>query len=100
MDETRALQYPRQAGNEARSPTGDGGTVLAIPHVAGTEFSGAATHRRESCAPDQGREFSAEDFVSEAKFAAAAGVIAEIETAAGTLVAENGDAGLAGELVA
>ncbi len=51
-------------------------------------------------AADQRREFPAEDFVAEAKFAAAAGVIAEIETAAGALVAEDGDAGLAGELVA
>src|SRR5258708_4219985 len=99
MSEPRALQHAGDGGNDARSATGDGGTILAVPNIAGAEFSRAAAGDGKSGAADQGRELAAEDLVAEAEFAALPGVEAEIKASAGALVAELGDAGLAGERV-
>src|SRR4029077_14595856 len=100
MGEARALQHAGKIGDDARAPTGDRGTILAIPHIACAQFSRAAADRREPRATNERRKFSAEDFITETKFAAPAAVIADIETSAGSLIAENSDPGLTGECVA
>src|SRR5271170_984076 len=100
MDEARALQHAGKAGKDARAATGNRGTVLAVPNVASAQFSGAAADGRQISAADQGREFSVEYLVPDAEFAALPGVIAKVETAACSLVAEDSDAGQAGKFVA
>src|SRR5260370_27414676 len=100
MSEPRALQHVGDGGNDARSAAGDGGTILAVPNIAGAEFSRAAAGDGKSGAADQGREFSTEDLVAKPEFAALAGVVADVEASAGALVAKDGDAALAGERVA
>jgi hypothetical protein len=100
VGESGALQYARKAGDDAQAATGNGGAILAIPNIAGAEFSGAAADRGQPGVADERVKFAAEDLVSPAQFAAAASVIAEIETASGAFVAKDGDAGLTAELVA
>ncbi len=73
---------------------GTDGTILPIPDVAGAKFSRAAADGRQSGVADQRIKFAAENFVAEAKFTAATGAIAEIETSACSFITEDGDAGL------
>src|SRR5580698_4558566 len=100
MRDAGSLQNAGKAGYDAGAATGNRGTIVTIPNIADAEFSGAAAQGGQSGAADQRGQLSAEDLISEAEFTAAAGVVAEIETASGTLVAENSDASLAGEFVA
>src|SRR5271166_3072061 len=100
MREVGALQHSRETGDDAQAAAGDAWAVLAVPDVAEAELAGVAADDGKSGAADEGIEFAAEDFVAETDFAAAAGVVAEIETTSGTFVAENGDASLASEGIA
>src|SRR5580658_7404782 len=100
MGEVGALQDARKIRHDTKAAAGDAGAILAIPDVAQAEFAGVAADDGKSGAADEGIEFAAEDFIAEADFAAAAGVVAKIETASGTFVSEDGDAGLAGEGIA
>src|SRR5579863_7396718 len=100
MQQAGTLQHARKGGNQAGARAWNRGTVLAVPDIASAKFSGAAAEYRQSRAADERRKFPAEDLVAEAEFAAAAGVVAKIEAAAGALVAKDGHASLAGKCVA
>lgn len=99
MGEAGTLQQAGKRGDDARAAAGDGRAILAVPNIAGAEFSGAAADRRQAGAADERGELAVKNLISEAEFTAAP-VVAEIETAAGSFVAEDGDAGLAGKCVA
>ena len=97
MNERGALKHAGEGGDDTSSGTGDGGAVLAVPDVAQAELASATCDAGKSGTAHERGKFGGEDLVSEAEFTAAAGVVAEIEAASGTLVAEDGDAGLSGE---
>ena len=48
MDESGALQHAGKVGNDARAAAWNRGAILAIPDVAGAEFSGAAAERGQA----------------------------------------------------
>src|SRR5580693_3255459 len=100
MRQVGALQHARKIRHDTKAAAGNAGTILTVPDVAQAEFAGVAADDGKSGAADEGIEFAAEDFVAETNFAAAAGVISEIETASGTFVAEDGDASLSGKGIA
>src|SRR5580693_656110 len=100
MKKAGALQHAGKAGNKARAAARNLGTILAIPDIAGAEFSCAASDGGQAGAADQGRKFPVENLVAEAEFAALTCVEAQIETAAGSFVAENRNASLSREFVA
>src|SRR5438309_8488627 len=91
MRHARALQHARSRRHDSQAFAGNARAVQAVPDVTGAEFSGAAADDGEAGAADQRAETAAEDFVAPAQFAAAAGIVADVEAAAGALVAEDGD---------
>jgi len=97
MDQPRALQHAGKVGDNASAGAWNRRTVLPIPHIAGSKFSGASAERWQAGAADEGSEFAAEDFIAEAQFTASSRVVSDIETAAGSLVAEDSHASLAAE---
>src|SRR5258708_28185146 len=100
MGKPRALQHAGKLPNDSEPTTGHGRTALSVVDVAGAKLAGAAADRGQAGTPDQRREFAAEEFITEAKFAKTVEVITEVEAAASALVPEDGNAGLPGERVA
>ena len=93
-------RLPQAHGDYAQAATGDGGAVLTVPDIACAQFAGTAADCGQSGITDQRSEFAAENFIAEAQFAAAAGVVAEVESASGAFIAKDSYAGLSGESVA
>src|ERR1700722_7340034 len=100
MGEPRALQHARGGDRHTGSGARDRRTVLSVPDVTRAKFASAAADDGEARIANQRTQFSVEDFVSDAEFAAASGVVTNVKAAAGALIAEDGDASQAGERIA
>src|SRR5579863_9002930 len=99
MGQSRTLQNSRRGCDDPRSRARDCGTVLAVPNVPRAKLAGIAADDGQSLASDEGAEPAAEVLITNADFAPAAGVVADIESSAGALVAEDRNAGQTSERV-
>src|ERR1700722_8478488 len=100
LNDSRTLQNSRKSSGDAAAASGNGRIVLIIPNIARAKLSRAAAKSGQAGAANQGRKFSAEDFITKAQLATAPESVAEVKASPGTFVAEHGNASLTGKSVA
>src|SRR5215471_10094650 len=100
MRQIGALQHTGGSSDDAATATGYRGAVLPVPHKTRAKLTRATVHDRKPRGPDQRIQLPFKHFVAYSEFAATAGVVADIQAAAGTLITEDRDPGQPAEGVA